>query len=56
MRHLHQIGYDEKIVTSIRPDNEYSLRAAEKRGFRRTNEIVHDKIVLERQGVDLEIV
>lgn len=56
MRKLYDRDYDGKIVTSIRPDNEPSLRAAEKSGFRRTNETVYDKVVMERDGVDLEVV
>ena len=48
MNHLKEIGYRGKVITSIRPDNEYSLRAAKKNGFKETGQTVHDKIILER--------
>ena len=55
MHHFDEIGYEGRIVTLIKPDNEYSLRAVEKNGFRHTDDTVYDKIVLERHGVDFEI-
>ena len=56
MRHLKQIGYEGKIITSIREDNEPSMRAAQRNGFIRTDVSVHDKIILERPGVDLKMI
>jgi RimJ/RimL family protein N-acetyltransferase len=56
MRYLHEIDYKDIITTSIRSDNEYSLKAAQKSGFELTDKTVHDKIVLQRQGVDLSVI
>lgn len=46
LRYLKDMEFSGKVITAIRPDNVPSLAAAERQGFVKTDNTVHNKIIL----------